>query len=95
MQTFTANDAKQKFGLVMDSALQAPVTITKHGRPAVVITSDAEYRELLRLKHQSLREDVAAGFKSLDEQGGVTARDEAELAKLMDQVKSRGREKLG
>lgn len=94
MQIFTANDAKQKFGLVMDSALQEPITITKHGRPSVVITSDAEYKELLRLKHQSLKDDVVAGFQSLDQEGGVSIASDDDLAKLMNQVKRRGRQKL-
>lgn len=94
MQTFTANDAKQKFGLVMDSALQEPITITKHGRPSVVIISDAEYKELLRLKYQSLKEDVGMGFQSLGQNEGVVVKNEEDLAKVMAQVKSRGRKKL-
>ena len=50
MNTFTSNDAKQKFGEVIELALQEPVSITRHGRPSVVVTSDADYRELLAFK---------------------------------------------
>ena len=42
MKTYTANDAKQSFGLVIDEALQAPVTITRHGRAVVVMTSETD-----------------------------------------------------
>jgi len=66
MQTFTANDAKQKFGELMDQALQEPVSITRHGRPSVVVTSDAEYRALLALKHANLKAEVIKGFEGID-----------------------------
>ena len=66
MQTVTANDVKQNFGRVMDLALQAPVSVTKHGRPSVVITSEAAYQELLALKRAHLTAEVRSGFESLD-----------------------------
>jgi len=94
MQKFTANDAKQNFGQVMDSALQEPVSITKHGRPSVVITSDSEYRELLRIKYDRLKADVQAGFEALDRGEGIAIVSENDLKAVMDQVKSRGRSKL-
>ncbi|MCW1883479.1 type II toxin-antitoxin system prevent-host-death family antitoxin [Luteolibacter flavescens] len=64
MNTFTSNDAKQKFGEVIELALQEPVSITRHGRPSVVVTSDADYRELLEFKYSRLQEEVAKGFDS-------------------------------
>ncbi len=67
MQTFTANDAKQNLGRVMDAALQGPVSITKHGRPSVIVTSDSEYREFITLKYNKLKEAVSAGFEQLDQ----------------------------
>ena len=85
MQIFTANDAKQKFGEVIDTALQEPVSITKHGRPSVVITSDAEYRELLALKYETLKSEVREGFASLD-RGETSSRKIDEIA---DQVLKR------
>lgn len=66
MHTITANDAKQNFGHVIDQALQGPVSVTKHGRPSVVITSDAEYRALLLLKEEALKAELTKGFESLD-----------------------------
>lgn len=47
MQTsFTASEAKNKFGLVLDSAQQQPVTIEKQGRPFVIVLSQAAYQKL-------------------------------------------------
>lgn len=67
MQTFTANDAKQRFGELIDQALQEPVSITRHERPSVVVTSDAEFRELLALKYENLKAEVRRGFESFDQ----------------------------
>jgi prevent-host-death family protein len=64
MNTFTSNDAKQKFGEVIELALQEPVSITRHGRPSVVVTSDADYRDLLACKYERLKDEVAKGFDS-------------------------------
>ena len=66
MKTYTANDAKQSFGMVIDEALQEPVTITRHGRPVVVITSEAEYQEYIKLKEEKLKTEVQKGFYALD-----------------------------
>jgi len=71
MTTFTSDDAKQKFGEVIELALQEPVSITRHGRPSVVVTSDADYRELLAFKYERLKEEVVRGFESFRE-GGPT-----------------------
>lgn len=66
MQTFTANDAKQYLGRVIDTALQEPVSITRHGRSVVVVISDREYQEYFQLKYQNLKDAVTAGFQQLD-----------------------------
>lgn len=79
MLTFTANDAKNKFGAVIDAALQAPVSITKHNRRSVVILSDADYRSLVQAGHDRLRADVNAGFDQLDS-GKVASRTPRQIA---------------
>lgn len=79
MHTFSANDAKQRFGELIDQALQEPVSITRHGRPSVVVTSDAEYREYLELKHARLRAEVQKGFEGI-ERGEVSSRSVEEIA---------------
>ncbi|MCM8527395.1 MAG: type II toxin-antitoxin system Phd/YefM family antitoxin [Lentisphaeraceae bacterium] len=79
MKTYTANDAKQSFGLVIDEALQEPVTITRHGRPVVVITSEAEYKEFVKLKEEKLKAEVQKGFYELDN-GNFSNRTVEEIA---------------
>ncbi|MFU8833162.1 MAG: type II toxin-antitoxin system Phd/YefM family antitoxin [Wenzhouxiangella sp.] len=44
MKTFTALEAKNRFGQVIDAAQREPVTITRQGRPSVVILSAEEYQ---------------------------------------------------
>ena len=39
METFPSTEAKDKWGLIADTALREPVTITKHGRATLVVTS--------------------------------------------------------
>ena len=68
MITFTANDAKQQLGYVLDTARTAPVSITKHGRPSFVITSQEDYDSLLKLRYDRLKEEVRNGFEQLDNQ---------------------------
>ena len=46
MKTISARDAKNGFGLLIDTALVEPVTIEKHGRPVVVVVSVEEYDRL-------------------------------------------------
>ena len=46
MITMAANEAKQSFGSVLDSAQREPVLIQKHNRPAAVILSAHEYGRL-------------------------------------------------
>lgn len=79
MITFTANDAKNKFGEVIDAALQSPVSITKHNRRSVVVLSDAEYRHLVRMGHDRLKAEVKAGFDELD-RGEVASRTPQQIA---------------
>ena len=66
MKTVTANIAKQQLGQVLDSARTGPVSITKHGRPAFVITSKEDYDSLVELKFEHLKREVQLGFDQLD-----------------------------
>ena len=66
MITYTANEAKNKLGEVIDAALQSPVSITRHSRRSVVVMSDAEYQKLTSTRYSALQEAVLAGFEHLD-----------------------------
>jgi len=46
MSTIAANEAKQSFGKMLDSAQREPVLIQKHNRPAAVVLSALEYERL-------------------------------------------------
>jgi prevent-host-death family protein len=48
MKIMSAKDAKNGFGLLLDTARAEPVTIEKHGRPVVVVMACEEFERLLR-----------------------------------------------
>ena len=43
MKTYTSNEAKTKFGEVIMASQRAPVSVTKNGKPAVVVVSQQDY----------------------------------------------------
>lgn len=55
MKTMSAREAKNSFGLMIDTARAEPVLIKKHGRGVVVVVSLEEYE---RLSVQSRRKDI-------------------------------------
>lgn len=46
MKTMSAREAKNGFGLMIDTARAAPVLIKKHGRGVVIVMSEEEYERL-------------------------------------------------
>jgi prevent-host-death family protein len=46
MKSMSAKDAKNGFGLLLDTARAEPVTIEKHGRAVVVVMAFEEYERL-------------------------------------------------
>lgn len=46
MKSMSAKDAKNGFGLLLDTARAEPVTIEKHGRGVVVVMAIEEYERL-------------------------------------------------
>jgi antitoxin Phd len=48
--TWSVQDAKNRFSAVVEAARQQPQTVTKHGKPAVVILDAAEYERLKQLE---------------------------------------------
>jgi prevent-host-death family protein len=47
LKTISAKDAKNSFGMLIDTARAGPVTVEKHGRAVVVVLSVEEYERLL------------------------------------------------
>lgn len=48
MKTMSAKDAKNAFGLLIDTARAEPVIIEKHGRGVVVVVAVEEYQRLAK-----------------------------------------------
>ena len=48
MKSMSAKDAKNAFGLLIDTALAEPVSVEKHGRAVVVVISVEEFERLKR-----------------------------------------------
>lgn len=47
MKSMSAKEAKNAFGLLLDTARAEPVTIVKHGRRVAVVVSAEEYDRLI------------------------------------------------
>ena len=63
MKNMSAKDAKNGFGLLLDTARAEPVTIEKHGRPVVVVLSVEKFAELNKVLQASGRGTARAPKK--------------------------------
>ncbi|HAT1683435.1 TPA: type II toxin-antitoxin system Phd/YefM family antitoxin [Klebsiella oxytoca] len=59
MYSFTANQAKAQFGEMLSRAQREPVSITRNGKPSVVVVSAEEYMQFEALKLESIRRILA------------------------------------
>lgn len=74
MQTFTANEAKTRFGEFLDLAQREPVRVMRHDRTVGVMVSAQDYEAMRafyanRLKHnlaESAQAAARAGLKPKD-----------------------------
>jgi antitoxin Phd len=48
--SWSLQDAKNRFSAVVEAAKRAPQTVTKHGKPAVVVVDASEFARLRRLE---------------------------------------------
>jgi prevent-host-death family protein len=60
MKIMAASQAKNSFGILLDSAQQEPVTLTKKGRAVAIVLSVAEYERLETLEDAYWRERAQA-----------------------------------
>lgn len=67
MRTMSAKEAKNAFGLLIDTARAEPVMIEKHGRGVVVVMAVEEYE---RLSEQALRLGKIKQKSAQEEQEG-------------------------
>ena len=85
MKTIPAGEAKNRFGVLMDTAQREAVAITKKGRLAAVVMPMQEYEEYQELKMERLRREIKIGLDQIER--GEVSDGEAffdELEKKMD-----------
>ena len=71
MRSMSAKDAKNGFGLLLDTARAEPVTIEKHGRPVVVVLSTEEYARLSRRSSRAKEGSPGGGFRRKPKRTGI------------------------
>ena len=59
-RSWSVQDAKNQFSAVVEAAKRAPQTVTKHGKPAVVVIDAADYERLRQFEKAE-----APSFKDL------------------------------
>jgi prevent-host-death family protein len=79
MTEMTALDAKNRFGRLIELVQRAPVTITRNGRPSVVVMSADTYER--RRKAAACR--LGEVMRQMAAEAKANGLDEAELAKLL------------
>lgn len=84
MRTFTAADAKNRFGELLDTARREPVRIEKHGRAVAVMVSEEDYALLQQMKREAVLEQIAEGQAAAD--AGRIIEGEALFARLQDKL---------
>lgn len=75
METLTALEAKNTFGDTLRKAQQAPVQITRNGRPIAVLMSIENYRTTEDFKMQALRDRIARAEEEIKEGKFVDGRE--------------------
>jgi prevent-host-death family protein len=52
--SWSLQDAKNRFSAVVEAARREPQTVTKHGKPAVVIVDAGEFERMRQLEHTQI-----------------------------------------
>ena len=65
MKTIPAGEAKNKFGVLMDTVQREAVAISKKGRTAAIVVPVQEYEEYQTLKLERLRREVKIGLDQI------------------------------
>jgi prevent-host-death family protein len=69
MKTMTAIDAKNRFGQLLDAAQRQPVTVTKQGRPSVVVMSMEDYQRRKKYAWKNLLKLMQETGNNAERQG--------------------------
>jgi prevent-host-death family protein len=79
MTEMTALDAKNRFGRLIELAQRAPVTITRNGRPSVVVMSADAYER----RRKSAARLLGLAMDRMAAEAKANGLDEATLEKLL------------
>lgn len=71
--TWSVQDAKNRFSAVVEAARRGPQTVTKHGKPAVVVVDAREYERLRRLA-RGKAPSFAEALLAMPQDGGAFPR---------------------
>lgn len=66
MRTFTAAEAKNKFGELVDLARASPVAITKYDRPVLVVMAIEEFERLQALDRSAAPRPIGGSKRQED-----------------------------
>jgi prevent-host-death family protein len=79
MKTVTALEAKTRLGELLETAQRQPVSVTRNGRPSVVIISAESYQRRQRMARDRLRQ----AMNRASELAAAKGLNEAELDRLL------------
>lgn len=78
--TVSAREAKNKFGQLIESAQCSPVTITKNGRPSVVVVSVIDYER----RRKKTGEKFISALKRAQMEAGRNGIKKVDIKKLVE-----------
>ncbi|RLA14069.1 MAG: prevent-host-death protein [Gammaproteobacteria bacterium] len=93
LKTMPAAEAKNKFGLLMDTVQREAVAISKKGRTSAVMMPVHEYEEYKQLKLEKLKRHIAKGVEQADSGETTTLLNKDELHALFKAIKQESRRK--
>ena len=91
LKTIPAAEAKNKFGLLMDTVQREAVAISKKGRTSAIMMPVHEYEEYEQLKLEKLQRHVAKGLEQADCGETIAVHDKGELHSLFKAIKQKNR----
>lgn len=91
LKTMPAAEAKNKFGLLMDTVQREAVAISKKGRTSAVMMPVHEYEEYEQLKLEKLKRHVAKGVEQANCGETTTLHNKDELHALFKVIKQENR----
>ncbi len=74
MITMSSLEAQNKFGLLLDSSLREPVTITRRGRPVAVIQAYQDYQSATQLPSLEMAKFFSENFPLRGKEAGDVLR---------------------